>query len=85
MTFELIPSAVDAVAMWAAGEESSGTFEITDVDLMVLSADSRRVIQNELVERSAAAGYVLEWRRDHPRSKVVFTWQRIADVARVSV
>lgn len=80
MLFELIPSAVDAVATWDAGVEDSGGFVITDVDLMVLSADSRRDMQDELVERSCSAGYVLEWRRDPVLPQVAFTWARIGGV-----
>ncbi|HWU30190.1 MAG TPA: hypothetical protein VN041_13995 [Microbacterium sp.] len=83
--FQMIPSAVAAAAAWDEGVQSSGSFEITDLDLMVLSAASRREIQSELVERSHAAGYVLEWRRDHPRATVVFTWRRIGDVRKTSV
>lgn len=71
-----IPAVKTAVTTWQAGTENTGTFNITDQDLTVYSADTRRTLQDTLVTASHEAGYVLEWRRDHPNSVVRFTWHR---------
>lgn len=74
---DLIPAAGGAVFQWQAGTPDAGSFVVTDSDLLVFSDQARRDFQDELVALSSRAGVVVEWRRDHPASRVTFTWRRL--------